>query len=266
MTDFATGQLTSDAAEYYEQYFVPALFKNRTAPLLEVADVYSGLSVLDVGCGTGVLARDAWQRMNGTGSVAGVDLNDGMIATARRVAPHLDWHVGPAESMPFEDSAFDRVISQFALMFFEDRVKALEEMWRVTRHGGRLTVAVWDSLENTPGYAAMTALDTRLFGKEVGHELVAPYSLGDKEGLRQLFGEAGIPDVRITTHDGMAVFPSIRAWVALDVEGWTLGEMIGPEGHERLLAAAEEELQQFVRADGSVAFLSPSHIIAADKL
>ena len=69
----------------------------------------------------------------------------------------------------------------------------------------------------------------------------------------------------MTTHEGMAVFPSIAAWVALDVEGWTLGEMIGEEGHKRLLTAAEQELQEFVQADGSVAFLSPSHIIAADK-
>lgn len=265
MTDRATGQVNASAADYYEQHFVPALFKHRTASLLDVAGVSPGDRVLDVGCGTGVLARDTWQHMNRSGSVVGVDLNDGMIETAGRAEPDIEWCVAPAESLPFETAHFDRVISQFALMFFSDREKALEEMWRVTKPGGRLTVAVWDTLENTPGYAAMTALDASLFGQEVADELVAPYSLGDKDELRALFAGAGIPGVSITTHSGMAVFPSIKAWVALDVEGWTLGEIIGPQGHQRLLAAAEEELQEFVRDDGSVAFLSPSHIISADK-
>ena len=265
MTDNPTGQVTASAADYYEQNFVPALFGSRTQALLDVAGVSAGHSVLDVGCGTGVLARDARQRMGGNGSVTGVDLNDGMIATAGRVAPEIEWCAAPAESLPFEDGQFDRVVSQFALMFFGDRVAGLREMWRVLQPGGRLTVAVWDTLENTPGYAAMTALDERLFGEEVANELVAPYSLGDKEDLQQLFAQAAIPDVHITTHRGMAVFPSIAAWVALDVEGWTLGAMIGEQGHQQLLAAAEQELQQFVQADGSVAFLSPSHIITADK-
>jgi ubiquinone/menaquinone biosynthesis C-methylase UbiE len=265
MTDRATGQVNASAADYYETHFVPALFKNRTGSLLSAAEVSAGDRVLDVGCGTGILARDAWQHMRRSGSVVGVDLNDGMIGTAGRVEPDIEWCVAPAESLPFETAYFDRVISQFALMFFENRVVALSEMWRVLRPGGRLALAVWDSLENTPGYAAMTALDARLFGQEVANELIAPYSLGDKEELKALFAAAGIADITITTHDGMAVFPSIEAWVALDVEGWTLGEMIGPEGHRRLKAAAEEELQEFVQADGSVAFLSPSHVITADK-
>ena len=135
----------------------------------------------------------------------------------------------------------------------------------VTKPGGRVTVAVWDTLENTPGYAAMTAIDADLFGQDIANELHTPYSLGNKSELEDLFAEAGITDVHIHTHDGIARFESIKAWVILDVEGWTLGEMIGVEGHKRLLAVAEEKLQHFVQDDGSVAFSSPSHMIAAEK-
>ena len=265
MTDRATGQLTTDAADYYEQYFVPALFKQNTGALLDLAEITPGNTVLDVGCGTGILARDAWHSMGGIGAVTGIDRNEGMIGTARRVAPDIDWHVGQAEALPFDDGSFDQVISQFALMFFEDRRKGLAEMWRVTKPGGRLTVAVWDKLENTPGYAAMTEIDARLFGEDVAKELLTPYSLGDKDALRELFGAAGVADVHLITHDAIARFGSIAAWVDLDVKGWTLGEMIGSEGHKRLLKTAEEELQHFVQADGSVAFSSPSHLITATK-
>jgi ubiquinone/menaquinone biosynthesis C-methylase UbiE len=266
MTDRATGQLTTNAADYYEQYFVPALFKERTEPLIDFAEITPGNTVLDVGCGTGILTRDAWHRMGRNGAVTGIDRSEGMIGTARRVAPDIDWQVGQAEALPFDDGSFDQVISQFALMFFEDREKGLAEMWRVTRPGGRLTVAVWDKLENTPGYAAMTEIDARLFGEEVARELFTPYSLGDKDALRELFAAAGVADVRFVTHEGMARFASIAAWVDLDVKGWTLGEIIGPEGHKRLLKTAQKELQQFVQADGSVAFSSPSHMITARKL
>lgn len=265
MTDRASGQVTTDAADYYEKYFVPALFKERTGPLLEIAQVSAGHIVLDVGCGTGILARDAWQRMTCSGAVTGIDRNEGMIAAAARVEPGIEWRVGLAESLPFADASFDRVISQFALMFFEDRQKALSEMWRVTRPGGCLAVAVWDSLENTPGYAAMVDLHVRLFGEQVANELRTPYGLGDEEALGALFKDAGIVDFSLSTRDGLARFASIKAWVDLDVEGWTLGEMIGPEGRDSLVQAAEVEMQKFVQADGSVAFPSPCHLVTAAK-
>jgi SAM-dependent methyltransferase len=265
MTERATGQLNTSAADYYEENFVPSLFKERTGPLLDLAGINAGASVLDVGCGTGILARDARKRLRGTGTVIGIDRNDGMIATARRVAPEIEWHIGQAEFLPFEDATFDHVISQFALMFFEDRAAAIAEMWRVTKSGGRLTLAVWDRLEKTPGYAAMTEIDARLFGEHVANELLTPYSMGDKDALLDLFSGAGIADACLTTHEGMARFDSIKAWVDLDVDGWTLGEMIGPEGHERLLKVAEDELRQFVQEDGSVAFVSPSHMVTAVK-
>jgi SAM-dependent methyltransferase len=265
MDEHATGQLTATAADYYEAFFVPALFRSRTGPLLELAGISSGDTVLDVGCGTGILARDCWRRMGSRGSVSGIDCNEGMIATASKVAPEIEWHIGQAEALPFDNSAFDFVISQFALMFFEDRSKALQEMWRVTRPGGKLVVAVWDKLENTPGYAAMTALDERLFGREVAEQLIAPYSMGDRALLETLFRQSGIPDIDIVTHNGMAEFPSIKAWVDLDVNGWTLGEMIGPEGHALLVETAERELQDFVQPDGRVAFPAPSHMVVAER-
>jgi ubiquinone/menaquinone biosynthesis C-methylase UbiE len=98
--------------------------------------------VLDVACGTGVVAREAARRVGPAGAVAGLDRNEGMLAVARRMAPGIAWRHGLAEALPFPDGAFDAVICQFGLMFFEDRGKALGEMWRALRPGGRLAVAV----------------------------------------------------------------------------------------------------------------------------
>jgi ubiquinone/menaquinone biosynthesis C-methylase UbiE len=57
--------------------------------------------------------------MSGVGAVTGSDLNDGMIVTARRVAPDIDWHMGQAEALPFDNVCFDHAVSQLVLMFFQ---------------------------------------------------------------------------------------------------------------------------------------------------
>ena len=98
------------------------------------------------------------------------------------------------------------MLSQFALMFFSDRPRALQEMIRVLRPGGHLVIAVWDELENIPGYLAMTALLQQLFGSEAANALHAPFNLGHKQELAQLFTQVGLAGATITTIVGRAQF------------------------------------------------------------
>jgi hypothetical protein len=139
-------------------------------------------------------------------------------------------------------------------------------MARLLRTGGRLVVAVWDSLSNTPGYAAITKLLSRLFGDEVADLLRAPYALGDVPTLRGLFSDAGIQGVDIQRVEGEARFPSIRSWMHTDVRGWTLADRIDDEQFERLVAEAEHALASFVTQDGSVRFSHPALIAAVAKV
>jgi ubiquinone/menaquinone biosynthesis C-methylase UbiE len=262
MNDTTTGQVSRSAAEVYEEFFVRALFQEWAPQLADAAGVSPGVRVLDVACGTGVLAREAARR---GAKVTGLDRNEGMLAVARRVAPTVDWRSGLAESLPFPDRSFESVASQFALMFFEDRAASLREMWRVLRPGGRLAVAVWDTLDRSPGYAAMTVLLKRLFGDAIAEQLRAPFVLGDIEALRSLFAEAGIPHAQIRTRDGTARFPSIESWVHTDVKGWTLADLIDDAQYRTLLSEAKKELTVYLRPDGTVAFAAPAHIVTAVK-
>lgn len=265
MADDRTGQVTRTAAEVYEEFFVPALFLEWAARVADAAQLSPGQKVLDVACGTGVLAREVAKRIQPGGAVTGLDRNEGMLTVARRKTPDIDWRLGMAESLPFADGAIDAVVSQFGLMFFEDRIAALREMWRVLRPGGRLAVAVWDALDRTPGYAAMAALLQRLFGDRVADALRAPFALGEPETLRSLFTEAGITKIDIRTSDGTGRFPSIESWVHTDVKGWTLADLIDDAQYDELRRAAEKELTPFVQSDGTVAFRSPAHIVQAVK-
>jgi ubiquinone/menaquinone biosynthesis C-methylase UbiE len=144
-------QVSTDAAEVYESCFVPAIFGAWASPVADAAGIRTGNKVLDVGCGTGVLAREALRRVGQEGQVVGVDLNEGMLAVAARTAPEIDRRLGDAASLPFEDACFDVVVSQFALMYFPDRVASLREMWRTLAPGGRLAIAAWAPIDHARG-------------------------------------------------------------------------------------------------------------------
>jgi ubiquinone/menaquinone biosynthesis C-methylase UbiE len=111
MSESERGQVSRSAAEVYEEFFVPALFEEWTDRVAEAARVGPGARVLDVACGTGVLARKVAGRVGSTGSVVGLDVNDGMLAVARRAAPGIEWRQGRAEALPFGDASFDAVVS-----------------------------------------------------------------------------------------------------------------------------------------------------------
>jgi ubiquinone/menaquinone biosynthesis C-methylase UbiE len=142
-----------EGARAYEGLHVDALFRQWAGPLLDAAQVSAGDRVLDVACGTGIAAREAHDRVGSAGgSVIGLDIGPGMLAVAESIEPAVTWIEGDAGQLPFDDNHFDAVFSQFGLMFFSDRVRAIAEMLRCAKPGRRVAVAVWDSLERSEAY------------------------------------------------------------------------------------------------------------------
>jgi SAM-dependent methyltransferase len=266
MNDHAL-QVQIDAARAYEALFVPALFGQWVSKVADAARIQPGLRVLDVACGTGVLARAVHLRTGPTGYVAGLDPSPGMLAVANEIEPAVDWRQGTAESLPFADRSFGAVVSQFGLMFFVDRQQALREMLRVLVHGGRLAVAVWDSFENIPAYASEVALLERTAGRRAADALRAPFVLGNWKDLAALFSEAGVASPEITTHSGAAQFPSIRTMVEADLRGWlpVMGVNLAEDQIARVLHEAEHVLRPYLTADGRVTFDLSAHLVTAKK-
>jgi ubiquinone/menaquinone biosynthesis C-methylase UbiE len=263
MSNSDRGQVVQSAAEVYDEFFVPALFEEWAQRIADAASVKPGQRVLDVATGTGILARTVAERVAPGGSVVGLDINEGMLAVAQRKASQVEWRQGAAESLPFEAESFDAVVSQFGLMFFEDKTAAIREMMRVLRPGGQLTVAVWGRLEESPGYADLAALLERLFGKEAAEALRAPFTLSDVSKLRSILSDAGLSDAKITTHQGSTHFPSIESWMYTEIKGWTLANMLDDAQYQRLVQEAQTILQAYVQPHGGVEFAIPAHIITA---
>lgn len=155
-------QLEGGAPELFERYLVPAITAKWAEDLLDRAQPREGEAVLDIACGTGIVARLAAKRI-GRGLVNGLDLNAGMLAVARRAPTEgaaINWIEGSALDLPFPADSFDVVFCQQGLQFFPDQRKALGEICRVLNSGGRAALSVYSRIERTPGANAFVlALD-----------------------------------------------------------------------------------------------------------
>jgi ubiquinone/menaquinone biosynthesis C-methylase UbiE len=255
-------QVEIDAAEAYQALHVPALFRQWASAVAEAARVKSGDRVLDVACGTGVLATEARARVGERGRVSGLDAGAGMLVVAERLAPSIDWRLGTADALPYDADSFDAVVSQFGLMFFPDRPAALREMVRVLAPDGRVAVAVWESLDRSEAYPLAVDLLERRAGREAADALRAPFVLGDASALAAMLEQAGFESVAVATQHGTARFPSVRTMVEADLRGWlpVMGVHLPDDLIESILTEAEQVLGRYVTARGTVEFDAPAHI------
>ena len=258
-------QVSTDAAEVYESCFVPAIFGAWAGPVADAAGIRAGDRVLDVGCGTGVLAREALRRVGQEGQVVGLDLNEGMLAVAARTEPKIEWLLGDATSLPFEAASFDVVVSQFALMYFPDRVASLRELWRTLAPGGRLAIAAWAAIDHARGYQILVEIAARQCGREAADVLAAPFVLGYEAELDELFASSGISGAKVTLHEGSIRFPSVEEFIRIEVEGSPLAEMVTDDAMQTLAAESENALVEFVEPSGQIVMPMDAHIVSAGK-
>jgi len=187
-----------NAPENYERFFVPAIGAPLATDLVCRAALRPSERVLDVACGTGVVARLASQHVGGTGTVAGLDIHPGMLAVARSATPPgmaIHWHQASAEAMPLADAAFDAVLCQIGLQFMPDKPAALREMQRVLAPGGRLVL-------NVPGptpqlFTIMAEALERHVGPQAAGFVNHVFSLHDTAQLQNLISGAGFRDVSL---------------------------------------------------------------------
>ncbi len=258
------GQVVASAAEVYEQFFVPALFGQFAPVAVDRADVGPGDRLLDVACGTGIVARAGAQTVGSGGTVVGVDINPAMLTVARRLSDEIEWIEAPAEALPVESGYFDAAVCQFGLMFMTDPGSAVREMVRAVRPGRPVVFATWAEVSASPGYEAMIQLLDDECGSEAANALRAPFSIGTDAALAAIV-EPEVDDVEVTIERGVARFPSLEAWLQTDIRGWTLADMIDDEQFGALLHAAQSRLVDFVAPSGEVTFAAPAVIAVGHR-
>ena len=184
----------SSFPEMYERWLVGPLFQPWAEVLLERAQLQDQERVLDVACGTGILARLAKQRLGAKGQVVGVDVSAPMLAVAKSIEPSIDWRPGNATALPVEESEkFDVIFCQQGLQFFPEKTAAIAEMRRVLAPGGRVAIATWRSLEENRFFQDLHRIAERHLGSVVDLR----HSFGDAAALEHLLAEAGFYDVSV---------------------------------------------------------------------
>ena len=202
----------NNAAENYQKYFVPIIGDPCALDLVNEAGLRPGERVLDVGCGTGTVARRAAELVGSTGSVSALDVNAGMLSVARSLPSEIPikWYETAAESVPLPDDSFDVALCGLSLQFFADKSAALREMRRVLKPGGRVHIS-------TPMPNALFEVFDRAIARHVSEEasafVHAVFSLNDPREMEALLTGAGFASVTTGPLKRTVQLPSAREFM-----------------------------------------------------
>jgi ubiquinone/menaquinone biosynthesis C-methylase UbiE len=207
-------------AELFERFFGPAIFVPWTQVLLEHAEPRPSEQVLDLGCGTGTVARQVALRLQDEGTVVGLDNDPDMLRVARQRASSenvtVEWIEADAMDIELPDDAFDLVLCQQGLQFFPEPLRALREAARVLRTGGRIALNVWKPLAHHPVYEALFEAEARHLDADLD-TVATPFTFGDTDRLSSLMDDAGFEDVQITERTLNVEFSDPDTFVTLTV-------------------------------------------------
>ena len=246
-SDSVYGQTYGGSApENYQRYFVPTIGGPFAQDLIAEAALHAGERVLDVACGTGVVARLAVERVGPGGSVAALDLNPAMLSVARSIAcgGAIRFYETSAESIPLPHDAFDVVLCQLGLQFVNDKSAALREMRRVLAPDGRVVVST------PPPNAFFDVLD-HAFARHVGADAAGfvrmVFSLDDPATIERLFREAGFHDVTVRTYTRPLRLPAAREFLWQYVHCTPLAGLLSNLDAARIAALESDVVQRWQR-------------------
>lgn len=265
LPSYAMGQ--ASFPQMYERWLVGPLFRPWAEVTFEEVKLSPGHRVLDIACGTGIVARVAKERLGAIGYVAGIDISPDMLAVARTVAPDIDWREGNASALPLRDGEqFDVVVCQQGLQFFPDKPAAVAEMRRVLARSGTLAVATWRSDEEIPFFRELRRVAERHLGPVADQR----YGYGQAGPIEGLLRNAGFSEVRTKTISRTIRFeegePFLRLNTMALVGMSAAGKSLDNQERERVIEAIMNDSAPVARSysDGTgLAFELSTNLAAA---
>ncbi len=225
----------------------PGCFAHFGRKLVEAADLQPGQKILDIATGRGAVLLPAAERVGSRGEVLGIDLSEEMVrATAAEVARRglaARVLVMDAEKLDAPEASFDRVLCGFGIMFFPDQGRALGEMRRVLKPGGRIALSTWRVSQSEEVTAAVAQLG--LGGNPPGW-------ITEPELLQQLLSRNGFSDIRVREDSQQFRYPGIEEY-SQQARGTGLRRILdtlGDAQKQALSDALAERLRPHQRADG----------------
>jgi ubiquinone/menaquinone biosynthesis C-methylase UbiE len=227
----APSAFTGSIPETYHRLLGPLLFEPYARDLAARLRLREGLRVLELACGTGIVTRETAAALPRGAELVATDLNDAMLEVARRhvvgasggAAGQVTLRQADAGALPFQDRSFDLLVCQFGVMFFPEKLKAMQEARRVLRAGGRYLFNVWDSLEHNPIPGTVHEIVAALFPANPPNFLkAAPYGYYDRAEIERVLRTAGFTEIACQTIDFPSVAPTAEDGARAFIEGTPL--------------------------------------------
>lgn len=262
-----TYQLGGGAAAIYEEQKVPAIFAPLAEATLDVVPLFGDECILDVACGTGIVARKARARIGPSARIVGVDLNEAMIDAARNLTDansrSCEWRTADVTKLPFEDRTFSVAFCQQGLQFFSDRELALREIERVLQPGGRIALTVWS--EASALFEALAESLRRHVNDEVAERSLAPFNHNGGDVLDSVLSKLGFIDVsaQILTVDRVLSDP--ESAIPKEIMGNPIGPTVAECGDAVMARIVDEVIEALTDYRRGPRFVFPTrtHLIQA---
>jgi SAM-dependent methyltransferase len=245
-----------DTARYWKKHSatIRSMFAPLTRALIEASGIKVGQLVLDVAGGTGDPSIEIATTVGPTGSVMCTDAVEEMVLAAEREAwqrgiENVEFRQCTADSLPFPDNSFDAVVSRLGAMFFPHPLAAFQEMLRVTKPSGTLTLAVWYKNELNPYSCVVTSVLSRHIEIEpIDPDSPGAFRFAGSGKLAGMLSDAGAIDVseRILKFQIEAPISVKEFWaMRSEVSGIVREKLKGLSADESFQVA--EEVQNSVR-------------------
>jgi ubiquinone/menaquinone biosynthesis C-methylase UbiE len=237
--------------------------------MLDLAGVTVGSRVLDLGAGTGDQTLLAAARVGPGGAVLATDISASMLDLAQEAARAADLRnvrtrVMDAQQLDLESNSFDAAIARFSLQFVPDVQRALAEVRRVLKPGGRFCAIVYSAVEKNPYRAGPQAIASRLAGRQFPEPGPGQWALNDPAMLRAVFEQAGFREVDVRTVTVMWRFASLEDARRNLQEAQPLFVKLLAELSEADQTVAWAEIDRTLRPFvGTDEFVAPSEVLIA---
>lgn len=270
-TDVESWQISGNSPAAYEKYLVPGFFKPWAETITDLVSPAPGSEVLDVACGTGIIARTISSTVNKGVRVTGLDNNPEMLKHASELSERseldIDWQQGDADQLPFEDHRFDYVFCQQGMQFFKDPKQVLKEMHRVLKPGGRLALNIIRSLDYHPAFKILADKLEKHAGETAGNMMRAPFPEWDQKTIRSMVKDAGFKNLSLRIEIISMRFPSPEEFLRREAISTPLaGEMESLETDIRnqLIDDLNRSLESY-QDDNGVVFPMETVMVTADR-
>lgn len=235
--------------QLYDRYLGPVLFEPYAVDLARRVAAHTAGPMLEMACGTGIVTRQLRAHLAPEVAIVATDLSQPMLDYTRtKLAPlkNVDWRQADIAALPFPDASFATVVCQFGLMFVPDKQAAFREVRRVLRKDGMFAFNVWDSMTANPYTHLIQETLTKVFPADPPQFFTVPFSLHDRETLRQLLTTHDFSDIQLETVTLETRSESAKALATGFIQGSPLSTALQERGasFEPVIAAVTAALTQ----------------------